>query len=74
MNNTSQVHFNLTGIDLTRALENGSKGFNSGIPNNVTNVELFEILNNGAWFAKTTFYLDGKPLSPEAVIRLFMNR
>lgn len=55
MNNTSRVHFNLTGIDIDRALREGSQGFrrNAGM----TNVELYKILTNPEWFAKTTFYL-----------------
>ncbi|MBC7250372.1 MAG: RHS repeat-associated core domain-containing protein [Anaerolineae bacterium] len=69
MNNTPHIHFNLTGIeDVSRALELGSQGWG---PYNMTHTELYLVVNNPDWFAKTTFYMNGVPLSQEEVSKLF---
>jgi hypothetical protein len=56
-NNASRIHFDLTGLDIPRALREGSSGF---VRNNYTNAELFQILNNPSWLQKTEFYLNGQ--------------
>ncbi|MCR4408538.1 MAG: hypothetical protein NUW24_16725 [Anaerolineae bacterium] len=70
MNKTPHIHFNLTGIrDVNEALELGrTLGWG---PGNMTNTELYLIVNNPDWFSKTTFYMDKAPLSPGEVSKLF---
>lgn len=69
MNNAPRIHFNLTGIrNVREALELGrTLGWGSG---NMTNTELYLVVNNPKWFAKTTFYLNGAPLSLTEVLKL----
>jgi hypothetical protein len=56
----SAIHFALddTGYpNLASALASGAKGWGGGP---YTNVELYEILRNRAWYDKTTFYFKGE--------------
>jgi hypothetical protein len=68
MQKTSQINFNLTGIDdLAQAFELGAQGW--GL-DNMTNTELYMIINNPEWLEKTVFYLDGTMLWTEEVLKL----
>ncbi len=56
----ASIHFNLSGLNITEAL--------SGDPlhwvGRYTAWELQQIVRSRIWFVRTTFYLDGKSLSP----------
>jgi hypothetical protein len=66
---TRWIHFALDGLgeydpslrypDLSGALSEGATGW--GV-NNMTNTELYLIVNNPAWYAKATFYYQMKPV------------
>jgi RHS repeat-associated protein len=69
MHKTKHIHFNLDGIDdVNAALQQGAQGWGA---RNMTNTELYLIVNNSTWFNKTTFYRNGVPLSIAEVMRLF---
>jgi RHS repeat-associated protein len=69
MSKTKHIHFNLDGIDdVNAALQQGAQGWGA---RNMTNTELYLIVNNSTWFNKTTFYRNGVPLSIAEVMRLF---
>lgn len=53
------IRFDMTGIDVTRALQDGPNGF---VSRNYTNAELHRVLNNPVWLRKTEFVLLGQPV------------
>jgi hypothetical protein len=61
-----RFHFNLSGLDIADALQGDAAVWVYGH----TAWELRQIVRNTAWFENTLFYLDGKPLTPEAVLAL----
>jgi alpha-amylase/alpha-mannosidase (GH57 family) len=60
-NKALQIVFDLRGMDVARALEQGSRGF---VNRNYTNAELHRILNNPKWLSKTTFLKYGQVMKP----------
>ena len=68
MNNASHIHFNITGMDPERFLLNQGDWYAGA---NVTNTELFHILQNDVWLNKTTFYLNDKPITVDYVKETF---
>jgi hypothetical protein len=59
---TENAHFALDGLGwpdvnaLKQSISQGAKGF---IPENLTNAEIYQILNNRSWYNKTIFYYQG---------------
>lgn len=53
------ILFDVTDVDVTRALRDGPNGF---VSRNYTNAELHRVLNNPVWFQKTEFVLRGQPV------------
>ncbi len=53
------IRFDVTDLDVTRALQDGPNGF---VSRNYTNAELCRVLNNPAWLQKTEFVLLGQPV------------
>ena len=56
-----QIVFDLSELDIARALKNGTKGFTY---KNYTNAELHYILNKPQWLKKTTFIDKGNVVKP----------
>jgi hypothetical protein len=60
-NKAPQIVFDLSDVDVARALEQGSRGF---VSRNYTNAELYRILKNPEWLGKTTFTKNGQVVKP----------
>jgi hypothetical protein len=56
-----QLAFDITDVDVPRALQDGSRGF---VSKNYTNAELYRIVNNPKWLEKTVFLRNGVPQMP----------
>jgi hypothetical protein len=56
-----QIIFDLTGLEVSLALQNGVRGF---VSKNYTSAELHLILNNPEWSKKTTFIDEGRIVRP----------
>jgi hypothetical protein len=50
------IRFDVTDLDMSRALYDGPNGF---VSRNYTNAELYRVLNNPLWLRKTEFVLLG---------------
>ena len=70
MNATDEIHFNLKGLTISKAMQDGSASWGE-LENNATNYELYRIVKNDTWFEKTKFYDNNGLLSPEKVKELF---